>query len=486
MLTGNTVTAHGNSAATGSTAGAEGGAIYTDADLTIDSSIVELNSVVADNSDALVSTVFARGGGIFHLDGELTVRNSRVGANTATINDQSTDASIRDEAVGGGIFASNDAAIEQTSIITNGVSATGLTGSVSTKGAGIRIDGGGGSRIELSTINGNSAVGSGPGGTERRAAGALVVANPMPVIGSTIAGNGLNSLDTVGANLFAEAPGQANFSNTIVAEPVGATSGTSNCSGSVASNGFNVEYHPGSTTSSCSFTQATDLPDPSDVVGGTDPELNPLAANGGLGLTMLPLPGSPVVDKGSAASQTVADEDQRGLARPAFFSDISNPPLGDGADIGAAEIQIAPPTFTGTTPASPNLDDTPNVRGSVAADSTGIPTVRLFTNPSCTVLTGAPATPAAFAGPGIVSSPLPHNATTTFYGTVQTAYGISHCSTGVFPKTISYTQTDPPQPQTPASPPTVVTTSEPKTKCKKGFVKKRGKCVRKKRKKAAK
>jgi Ca2+-binding RTX toxin-like protein len=34
---------------------------------------------------------------------------------------------------------------------------------------------------------------------------------------------------------------------------------------------------------------------------------------------------------------------------------------------------------------------------------------------------------------------VPHNATTTFYGTLDTAYGTSLCSSGPFPGSISYT-----------------------------------------------
>jgi len=68
-------------------------------------------------------------------------------------------------------------------------------------------------------------------------------------------------------------------------------------------------------------------------ISGLDPQLGALADNGGYGRTMLPLPGSPVLDAG-VATLTAPTTDQRGLARVA----------GPAADLGAVEVQPAPPT----------------------------------------------------------------------------------------------------------------------------------------------
>jgi hypothetical protein len=46
--------------------------------------------------------------------------------------------------------------------------------------------------------------------------------------------------------------------------------------------------------------------------------------------------GSPAVDQGTADGLT---GDQRGRGRPVDLSSIANPPGGDGADIGAYELQ---------------------------------------------------------------------------------------------------------------------------------------------------
>jgi hypothetical protein len=65
-----------------------------------------------------------------------------------------------------------------------------------------------------------------------------------------------------------------------------------------------------------------------------DPMLGPLQNNGGPTETMAPLADSPVIDAGSAFGLTT---DQRGLARPSDFPDLAD--AGDGADIGAVELQ---------------------------------------------------------------------------------------------------------------------------------------------------
>jgi hypothetical protein len=468
----------------GTTVGAEGAGIWSDGELTIDSSVISGNTASADNATDGVNEVHARGAGIFHAGGgsSLTITNSEIGFNEADAEDDSVAGVGLTEAVGGGIVAENAVTIEQTTLRNNSVAADSAAGSVvAAKGGGIRLAGSG-SRIELSTIAANAAAAG--TGDELRGAGLLVVDNPMNVLSSTIVGNGDSGVDTDGANLYAEGSGGADVANTIIAGPVGAA--TTNCAedvtNNISSSGFNLDDDPDAPSSTCNFNDLdTDLHD--------DPDLGTLADNGGIGQTMLPEPGSPVspvIDKGSDDDQTLAGEDQRGLDRPASFDDISNAPLGDGSDIGAVEVQIAWPTFTETTPAVQGDDDTPNVLGSVPpADSVDPLVVSLFTNASCTVPTGTPADPGTFASPGITASPaVPHNNTpTTFYGQVESDYGISHCSTGGPPNTITYTNTliDPTPPV--VSPPPVTITPTPKKKCKKGFVKKKGKCKKKKRKK---
>lgn len=67
-----------------------------------------------------------------------------------------------------------------------------------------------------------------------------------------------------------------------------------------------------------------------------DPRLGPLARNGGLTETHALIPNSPAIDKGSSFGLTA---DQRGLIRPADLANYANAAGGDGADIGALEVQ---------------------------------------------------------------------------------------------------------------------------------------------------
>ena len=455
---------------------ASGGGIYNagGASLVLDHSAVIGNTAIANNlfdpGTGDRGTAEARGAGIFTDNGStLEIHFSEIAANEAT----ASDGGVGDPQASGGLRAGAEFEADHSTFADNIATATqGPTGNAQATG-GILALGGGTSSLELSTVAANQEDVTAPGvplgaGGIRNAGGGTVA-----IESSTIAQNGIMT-PLMGAgdggNLF-NLGGTIELANTIVAE---ARNDALNCIGTVTSNGFNVDFSPAGPSCGLGPDELTSNP-MLDSAG--------LALNGGPTETIGLLPGSPVIDKGSSAGQSVAGEDQRGLDRPGQFGDISNPPGGNGSDIGAVEIQIAPPTFTGTSPASPNVDDTPNVLGSAAAESSGVPTVRLFTNPSCTVLTGGPATPGVFASPGIVTGPLPHNATTTFHATVESDYGTSHCSTGAFPNTLSYTQTDPPQP---VSPSPVVSAPAPMTKCTKGFVKKNGKCVKKKRKKVRK
>ena len=77
---------------------------------------------------------------------------------------------------------------------------------------------------------------------------------------------------------------------------------------------------------------------PGSNLTGVDPQLGPLAGNGGATQTMKPTPGSPAVDNGRAFGLSV---DQRGAARPFDVPTVGNASAAgaDGSDIGAVELQ---------------------------------------------------------------------------------------------------------------------------------------------------
>jgi hypothetical protein len=90
--------------------------------------------------------------------------------------------------------------------------------------------------------------------------------------------------------------------------------------------------------------EITELP-PGSNIFGADPQLGPLANNGGPTRTQLPAISSPVVDKGNAPSGLTTD--QRGEPRTV---DTSPANANDGTDIGAVELPTGPPV-----PGSGNL-----------------------------------------------------------------------------------------------------------------------------------
>ncbi len=113
----------------------------------------------------------------------------------------------------------------------------------------------------------------------------------------------------------------------------------------VHSRGHN--YVPGT---SCEFAGPETFGSaPTDLVGGGDPMLAPLADNGGPTPTRLPLPGSPLRDRIVADFTGVTPPcpggtvDQRGAARPA----------GIACDIGAAEAPAGPSAGAGYHPVPP-------------------------------------------------------------------------------------------------------------------------------------
>ena len=113
---------------------------------------------------------------------------------------------------------------------------------------------------------------------------------------------------------------QLRVTNTILAANAGgATSG--NCAGTIGDGGHNLEFNP---TTSCAFAIAA---------RHGDPNLGPLANNGGPTPTMALLTGSAAIDMGdpvACAAPPISGKDQRGLARRA-----------DRCSIGAFEADPA-------------------------------------------------------------------------------------------------------------------------------------------------
>ena len=210
---------------------------------------------------------------------------------------------------GGGVFSSDFLEVVDSTISGNSAALTG--------GGGISSMGTLG--VFNSTITGNSVAGVGG-----NRAGGLWAREGGLVVNSTIAGNTYASPGTGGAaNLAGNDPtlGATTLLGTLIADPLG---GSRNCPVNMhlVSNGYNLE-----SANTCGLSQPTDQVN-------KDPELVPLADNGGPTKTMALFADSPAVDKGKA--YPTVSRDQRGSQRPFDFP-IPNAAGGDGSDVGAFE-----------------------------------------------------------------------------------------------------------------------------------------------------
>src|SRR5204862_989556 len=88
----------------------------------------------------------------------------------------------------------------------------------------------------------------------------------------------------------------------------------------------------------------------------------------------------------------------------------------------------AAPSSLATSPASPANNNGPKVTGSAEAGST----VKLYTSSSCTGSPDATGSAATFSSPGIATSGVADDSSTTYYATATDAAGnVSSCSPGV-------------------------------------------------------
>ena len=264
----------------------EGGGINNYGTLTIKNCIVTNNSAI--------------GGGGVSSRGTLTIIASTISDNVA----RGDGPPGLECGGGGGVKGSAGTLTIINSTITGnqgGLRSAGL-------GGGIRTGCGCTAEIINSTISGNKAVDFG---------GGIAAAGTVQITNCTVSNNAVTGS---GGGLWVR--GEVNLENTIVADNIGSR----NCTiggegGHVGTGSFGINRNNLIEDGSCN----------ADFSG--DPNLGPLADNGGDTKTHALLPGSPAIDAIPAISCTLPT-DQRGALRPVVQTSSDTP-----CDIGAFELQ---------------------------------------------------------------------------------------------------------------------------------------------------
>jgi hypothetical protein len=325
-----------------SACGSQGGGVLNEGTLTLDGVNVTDNTASASGG----TNAFPEGGGIENNSGAtLTITDSSVSDNTASASGATNQNGPR----AGGIMNRGTLTLSRSTMNGNAAAADAMGGAFASANGGA-ITNFAMLTVRRSTVSGNSATGTGGVTANGGDAGAIGNANSPSVdvtidrstLSMNVASGNVGGLAVPGGTATVtgstlshnSAPVNANatvfanttFENTIVANPLG---GGENCGGGGTSAGHNLE--DGSAPGTCGFTRATDL--------HADPLLDVLADNGGPTVTRALLTGSPAIDAGKSLG---ANTDQRGEPRPFDFDSIANASGGDGADIGAFEVQGTP------------------------------------------------------------------------------------------------------------------------------------------------
>ncbi len=315
-----TLTAAGSTFSGNTTSGSGGGIDNSGGTLTLTSGTISANT--ANGPDG-------NGGGILsNLGGTLTVTDSTISGNTTSN-------------AGGGIFNS-DGSLTLTDSTISGNTENGPNNG----GGGIYAQRGA-LTVTDSTITGNNALAAG-GGIYGISNTASLVTN------STITGNTALAADTLGGGGIFTALGPVTVGATILASNTGG-----NCDpfegGSFMSVGYNLTDD--TTGSACGFS-GTDLVN-------ENPELGPLANNGGSTETMLPSPSSPaayVIPTSTTLNGVLVcpGADQRVFPRPV--------PGKTACSVGAVEPEIAPMVTS-----APSTTFTDGMQGSFTVTTAGQP-----------------------------------------------------------------------------------------------------------------
>jgi hypothetical protein len=302
--TGDDVSISGLTITNGSTSGPGAGIRSKYADLTLSDAVVSGNDAEQN------------GGGVDAYDGgSLTIENSTISGNSS---------GGRGGGVATNAFGGTEATIRNSTISGN----SGVD-----FGGGVYLDFMSPALVENSTIYGNRITASGSAsasGGGIYAYGAPVGNPGQTILGSTITHNSAPRGGGIGAG------GAADYATTRVRNSI--------VSGNSAPDGPDLSTYTDGGSLEVAFSLIGGV-DPDATLNqtgpnlfGQDPQLGPLADNGGATKTQKPAATSPAIDQGAAFG---LGSDQRGLGRPFEIPSIPNAAGGDGSDIGAVELQAS-------------------------------------------------------------------------------------------------------------------------------------------------
>jgi hypothetical protein len=296
---------------------------------------IPLAAFTLDNTQSQSITV--KGNNTFRI---FTLVNSAVfTVNNLTISNGFTSG------LGGGIYMGDSSTLH--------LNRSTVSGNAATDGGGIYLNLSATLNLDTSTISGNTATNG--GGIFNNTSG-TVNATSSTIDGNTATGNGGGvyntatitfTSNTVSSNTAAKGGGiynnfTATLNNNIVALNTAADGNDLLGRGSLGK-AFTGSYNlignadgsEGIATDATNQAGSAILPNKVPI----DPMLGPLQNNGGKTNTRALNSGSPAIDTGNSPSITL---DQRGQNRPYDNMLITN--VGNGADIGAFEVQMAAPT----------------------------------------------------------------------------------------------------------------------------------------------
>lgn len=309
-----------NTAISGNTSGNEGGAIFNAGTLIVKSSAFNGNGAYD-------------GGAIFNDGGSVSVAGSTFSGNSS-----STDGGAIDNYTGGPVT------VTDSTFIDNSASYYG----------GALANGDGPLTLTNSTFGGNSAYGGGAIFNN-----SIQRSLPVTLVNSTVSGNSA----TQGGGVFTGTG--AVMSNTVLAKNTFAAGGWgADCAGGFSDGpgGHNLvgngQWFLNGATYACGLTNGANGDRVGTNAASIDPELGPIASNGGPTQTMALLAVSPAIGAGNAATcealvgpdGTTTDTDQRG--------DPRNSAARGACDVGAYDTGGVVATGTTLASSTPNTTST--------------------------------------------------------------------------------------------------------------------------------